>query len=871
MAMEGAAGDIERIILQSLGHSVAAVDLDAKLIYWNKFAERLYGWRADEVIGCDARSIAAPPLSEEESRRIHALVLAGDTWIGELPLQRRDGSRFEAVVICAPLRDGGGELIGTVTSSRDVSARADVEAAVRQTAASLSAAQRIAKLGSWQFEAATGVVRWSDQLFEIFGIPKMENGPGPAAFLQSIHPEDRQRVNQALQATLHEGRELEIEHRIVVDGAVKMIRARGHLTRHPDGTPHRIVGTAFDITQRWEAEEALRKSERSLATAQRIARLGNWDWNPETGEAHWSKEVFRLFGLDPEHVQPSFESYVASLHREDRERVVKALDRVLAAEQRYSVEYRVIRHDNDVRVIREEGEVSRNKEGHAVQVSGTVQDITERWQAEDAHRRSEERFRATFEQAPVGICELTFEGAFARVNPRLCAFLGYSSDELQARSFMDVTYPDDVAPSLALIAELSAGKRDSVGLDKRYIHKDGHVLWAHSTVSLIREPEDGKPCGLIAITEDISARRAAEERLRFQADMLDSVGEAVIATKPDGTLIYWNRYAESLYRWRKEEALGRNVVDLLAPAGPRRQASEDAMARLSAGQRTSGEYLLRRSDDSTFEAFASATPIINSKGEVEAVIGVSNDISERKDVQRQLAESEAQLRALTARLQRLREEERTRIAREIHDELGQMLTGLKLDLRWVQHRLEALDTKGAKPITERVVAGMELTGSIIKAVQAIAADLRPSVLDTFGLAPALEFEASRFERRTGIQCAIDRPAEIQPLSADVTTALFRIFQECLTNVARHSEASRVDVFLEVPGGDAHLVVQDNGIGITNLPRAAAGSLGIVGIRERVGLLNGTVSFSSDRGEGTRVEVRIPKRQIERSPDAGVDR
>jgi PAS domain S-box-containing protein len=456
---------------------------------------------------------------------------------------------------------------------------------------------------------------------------------------------------------------------------------------------------------------------------------------------------------------------------------------------------------------------------------------------------------------------MTFEGVFTRVNPRLAEFFGRSPEEVRAHKFADLTHPDDIAASVALVGELKAGERESFALDKRYIHKSGKVLWAHSTVSLVRDPADGKPSRLIAIVEDISERRAAEERLRFQADMLDSVGEAVIATKPDGTLVYLNRYAESLYGWDKEEALGRNIVDLLVPEGAPHSRSQDAMTRLRGGERSSGEHLLRRRDGSTFHASSSATPLRNEQGEVEAIIGVSNDITERKRVQNQLAESEAQLRALTARLQRLREEERTRIAREIHDELGQMLTGLKMDLRWVEQRLETIADEALQPVAERIVASTELTDAVIRTVQAIAAELRPSVLDTLGLAPALEFEARRFQNRTGITCVVERPTEMQPLSADVNTALFRIYQECLTNVARHARASRVDVVLQARDGSVRLMVRDNGVGKPDLERAAAGSLGILGIRERVGLLNGEVSFSSQEGRGTTVDVRLPGQQL----------
>jgi PAS domain S-box-containing protein len=362
--------------------------------------------------------------------------------------------------------------------------------------------------------------------------------------------------------------------------------------------------------------------------------------------------------------------------------------------------------------------------------------------------------------------------------------------------------------------------------------------------------------------EDITARKEAEDKLRFQAQMLDSVGEAVIATSADGAVIYMNRYAESLYGWPKEEAIGQNIVELLMPDGPDRAAAEKHMETLPAADKSGGELLLRRRDGTTFPAVTSATPMFGADGGVEAFIGVSNDITEQKRVRERLLRSHGELRALTGRVQKSIEEERARISREIHDELGQLLTGLKMDLRWIKNRLENAGDATLQPIVDRVVAGSELTDAVIKAVQSIAADLRPGVLDKLGLPAALDFEARRFQERNGILCTVQHPSDMSPLSPDVTTALFRIAQESLTNAARHSGATRVEVLLQETADDAvHLRVTDNGRGIKEDDPVGEKSLGLLGIRERVNLLGGKMCLGSCGGPGMTVDVVLPRNAI----------
>ncbi len=229
------------------------------------------------------------------------------------------------------------------------------------------------------------------------------------------------------------------------------------------------------------------------------------------------------------------------------------------------------------------------------------------------------------------------------------------------------------------------------------------------------------------------------------------------------------------------------------------------------------------------------------------------EIIERKRVEENLKKSQDNLRALAAHLQSVREEEWARIAREIHDQLGQALTGLKMDLMWIANRLPG----DQKALSEKAQSMVRLIDDTVVSVREIASRLRPEALDQLGLPAAIGWQAGDFQRRSGIRCNVSLAQTALALDRDRSTAAFRIFQELLTNIARHASATRVDVSVQ-PEKDAFvLTVEDNGKGIDDAAVHSAKSLGLMGIRERVLPFGGAVEITGEPGRGTKVKVTIP--------------
>jgi signal transduction histidine kinase len=257
-------------------------------------------------------------------------------------------------------------------------------------------------------------------------------------------------------------------------------------------------------------------------------------------------------------------------------------------------------------------------------------------------------------------------------------------------------------------------------------------------------------------------------------------------------------------------------------------------------------------------------PVVNETGDVVEFTGTVMDVTESKRAEEALQRSFDQLHALTAQLQRVREEERTRVAREIHDELGQALTAIKLDVTALVRELPA----DQGPAVQRSQSILKLLDETILSVQRISTELRPGILDDLGLAAALEWAAEEFEARTGTKCRIGMPGEDITLDPDRATALFRIFQETLTNVARHAKATEVNVRLGKENDDLVLEIHDNGLGIREEQLSAGRSLGILGMRERALLLGGELTIQGVPGGGTTVRVRIP---LAEPPTAGIEK
>jgi PAS domain S-box-containing protein len=359
-------------------------------------------------------------------------------------------------------------------------------------------------------------------------------------------------------------------------------------------------------------------------------------------------------------------------------------------------------------------------------------------------------------------------------------------------------------------------------------------------------------------------RRLAEEARRLSQQRFEAVAlaatDAIWDLNLETRIIWWSDGMQKLFGYPPEEVSSKVEwwVERLHPEDKDRVLAAIQKAGEQSGRTWSGFYRFRHKDGSYSTVIDRGFILSDAAGKPVRIVGGITDVTEQRKAERALESSRRQLRALSARLQSVREKERANVARDIHDQLGQVLTALKINLDWLERKLGVRDNDPSlNPLLDRVVESAEIVDSAISSVQKIAVELRPSSLDNLGLASALEHEAQRFQQRTGIACEVKLPAERLALPTEGATAVFRIFQEALTNVARHAQATDVRAVLQSEADQVVLQIEDNGRGIPPEALTDKKSLGLLGMQERAAVLGGKVAIEPIQPKGTRVTARLP--------------
>jgi PAS domain S-box-containing protein len=347
--------------------------------------------------------------------------------------------------------------------------------------------------------------------------------------------------------------------------------------------------------------------------------------------------------------------------------------------------------------------------------------------------------------------------------------------------------------------------------------------------------------------------RESEERYR---DFYENAPDMFHSINREGIIIDCNETEARMLGYRKEEIIGRPISDFFSDKTKTIYEKEfPALKNKRVHLDVEREFI--RKDGSTFTASLNIYTEVDDNGELIKTKTIARDLTERRRVE-ELKKSREQLRSLSAYLENAREEEKKRIARQIHDELGHALTTLDLDLSWVSNRLSKdRSSVDIESLIERTQAMSALIDSTVQTVQRISSELIPGVLDHLGLSEAIKWQVDNFRERTGIEYSIIIDPESIMLDQKSSLTLFRIFQETLTNIIRHSEATTVTVMLKESDRTLELEIQDNGKGIEAHHVSSPESIGLIGIRERARILGGWVDISGSSGTGTAVKVIIP--------------
>ncbi len=492
-----------------------------------------------------------------------------------------------------------------------------------------------------------------------------------------------------------------------------------------------------------------------------------------------------------------------------------------------------------------------------------VTDITERKRAEELLQKERDTFFSILQQAPYGVAYLDKDGKTMLINEEFTTITGYTHEDVPTlRDWFHLAYP--LKEYRAMIINTLKSDDERVYNNKIFQNKFHKAFFQTFKVTCkdgtIKEIEfrptaleDG---GTIVMMADITERKRIHELLETAVSewrtTFDAISDAVSLLDRRGIIRRCNDAMIKMVRKPFGEVINRTCWEVLY--GVEKMPARCPFASMLATHARQSEVILK--DNRWLNI--SIDPLLDDKGNLIGGVHIASDITERMRADEELQSSREQLRNLTTYLESVREQERTNIAREIHDELAQALTALKMDLSWLYNKLQ----RDQIPLIEKTRSMGKLIDDTIRTVKRISAELRPGVLDDLGLVAAIEWQAEEFQNRTGINCRVNVDPDELAVDQERSTAIFRIFQETLTNVARHARATKVTVSLVNKTASLKLRVADNGVGISERQILDSKSFGLIGMRERVHLWGGRVVIKGRRGKGTTVEVDLPHKNEE---------
>jgi hypothetical protein len=602
-------------------------------------------------------------------------------------------------------------------------------------------------------------------------------------------------------------------------------------------------------------EAALQEHNALFRTMADAAPVLIWAAGADGGCTYFNRSWLDFTGRTLE--QELGDGWAEGVHPEDRGRCVAAYRAAFDARAPFELEYRLRRADGAYRWILDRGAPRMLPDGGFAGYVGSAIDITDRRRAEEELRMSETLLKQFVERAPAAVAMFDADMRYLLASRRWLADYGVGDEPIVGRRFEEVS-PEIPDRWKAVHRRALAGAVERCEEDL-FMRKDGSLHWLRWEVRPWWKA-DGAVGGLVMFSEVITERKRAQEALheseeRFRQFAEHSHDGIWIGDYRALRLDYVNPAYQALWG-RPTASLVVDPTSFLEAVHPEDRPRAAAMVReRMQGRAEAMDYRILGPSDTVRWVRDRAFLIRNAEGAVHRIAGIIEDITDRKLAEEQLQRTTERLRALTAHLETVRKEERTRIARELHDEFAQRLTCFKLDMAWLAARLpEGSEARGLPAKLKHMAA---MADESIAAIRKLVAELRPPVLDHLDLMAALEWLARDFQTRTGVACEFSCRPDDLTLDEARTIAVFRIVQEALTNVARHAEATRVTVLVEHGDGTLRLAVEDNGRGIAEDRIVGAASFGLLGMRERVTLLGGEIAVRRRPERGTAVTVRLP--------------
>lgn len=734
---------------------------------------------------------------------------------------------------------------------RDMEVLSASQAVRRESEQRLRLAIEAGKLGGWEWDLKTERTFWFGESHAQIGMKRVEDHPESRQdFWDRVHPEDREHLRVAIESAKENHLEFDEEFRCVwPDGAEHWLRSTGRFFYGPDGEAQRLVGVSRDITLDRQAEQALRERQTELREAQRIAKVGSWKWDPETDTVTWSEELYRIAGIDPSMPAVSYKDHGKIYTPESWEKLQAAVEEALRTGTPYELDIEMIRSDGETRWLTARGEALRGSHGRIVQLHGTVQDITERKNIEEALRMSETRLRFTQENAHIGAFEwdLLKNESFQSAEMERIYGVEPGSFSTGVPKWIEYVHPDDRSRMEHEVREHveRGGTADS---EFRIIRPSGEVRWLFSRGHVLSDSAN-KPIRMVGISIDITDRKRAADALRESEERFRMVANTapvmIWMSGTDKLCTYFNQPWLDFTGRPLEAELGNGWAE-----GVHRDDFAGCLEAYNSAfdrrQKFEIEYRLRRHDGEYRWILDMGVPQFKTDQSFAGYIGSCIDVTERKLADEALSN-------VSRRLIEAHEEERTRIARELHDDINQRLALLEIDLE----QLETAPLGLSAEATSHIQVFRQRVSEVASDVQTISHRLHSSKLEYLGLASAIKSFCKELSQRQKVEIQFTCDSIPETLPPEISLSLFRVAQEALLNCVKHSGVRKFEVDLRALEEQVQLTVSDSGVGFDLTKTANNPGLGLISMHERTRLMKGAISIVSEPMKGTTVQVHAP--------------
>lgn len=667
----------------------------------------------------------------------------------------------------------------------------------------------------------------------------------------AIHPEDLDELVVTWHRVLAAGTPGEAEARMrAADGTFRWFLIRTMPLRDDQGRIARWHGANIDIDERKRAEQRLRDSEERFRLAAQAGKMFAYEWDAATDVIMRSAESAQILGID-EGTPTTGQQIFAKVYLDDRERLASAMADLSPEKPHLQVSYRMVRPDRTVIWVERNSRAHFDKQGKLLRIVGMVADVTERKRAEAALRESEERLRLAVKAGRMYAFEWD---AVTDVIVRSgeCGDILYWMDDPThdtGRHFAASVHPDD-REAFAVVETTGLSPENSTYQSSfRLLRPDGSVIWLEERGHALFD-DKGRMLRIMGMVMDVTERKSTERALRESEERLRMAAQAgrMYAYEWDVASDKVVRSAECAdllglgcptHTTRQEVLNNIHPDDLLRMCG-------DLSAATPQNPTLRARYRTGRQDGTWMWAEKTARAFFDEHGKMVRMIGMIADITERKL-------TEAALSSVSRRLIEAQEQERLRIARDLHDDIGQRMAFLQIGLEQFNENTPRLTSKDRKQLHNLTAIASEISSDL----QSMSHQLHPARLDLQGLVPAVGSLCRELSKQHGLQIKFLHHDVPRQIPDDVALCLFRIVQEALRNVVKHSGAAEAKIELSGDGDQIDLCVSDPGLGFD--PESAAGraGLGLISMRERLRLAGGHLSVESEPSHGSRIRVRVP--------------